>query len=677
MHSSAFGAAKSVTRRAVSSLTRHAGRCRGGLPQNNNGAQAACVAAGGALVAFAFVQHRQFVYISDEGGRDFPRPFGESGGNMRISPVGPKAFAEAPNDGRGDQNNDTDEDTLKTAAGWVKEVRRDGLAKFLSETILGDVGESTDTSNDKSPEETPDKPKNSQSNNLFGTIKGAVGDVVENVTGVVESVTEAVEDVVEDVTDVVEKVKATKEGKTDSSRSTKDGKTVRTGSEGFASLTDLVSGIVFGKSSSNEAVRNLIDSARENVDVGDVDDSASLEELYALFRDLWLTLDKAFAGVVLSRFDPTALFYFLELEDEKKNPSWKRRVHRYMKGVDVRMVNDLFDALQFAHLAYACKESDIRDGLESFSEKYELVYYDPESKPGEPSHYLALKKGQSRWSNTLDVILSVRGTDSIDDILTDSLGIPVEYRGGKAHDGFVRSGKHIVELHKPLLEEMLRMSGKKKIKLRIYGHSLGGATGTIAGIEFNDDERFDVEAVGFGCPASLSKDLSEKYKGIITTVINDADCIPRMNCSTLANAAIAIMSYDYTPKARRDAEQALNELKNNASILIGESEVKLAMDLVDKAMKELIRPAILKNDVPKSRIEPEIFPPGRCIHFYQDGRSVSGSYAPCTFFDELDITRTMLDDHMIKRGYHRLFLELMREYHDDDHFAFDRKEFDF
>ena len=446
MHSpSAFAAAKSVMRRTVSSSTtrcQHAGRCRGGLLQNNNGAQAACVAAGGTLTAFAFVQHRQFGHGSDKGGGDFPRPFGRRSGNMRISPVGPKAFAESPNNGRGDQDNDADKDPLKTAAGWVKEVKRDGLAKFLNETILGDV-------------------------------KGAVDDVVGNVTDVVENVTEAVDDVVENVTDVVEKVKATKEGKADAIKVAKDGEIVRTGSEGFASLTDLVSGIILGKSSSNEeAVRNLIDTARENVDVGDVDDSASLEELYALFRDLWVTLDKTFAGIDFSRF--------FELEDEKKNPSWKRMVHRYMKGVDVRMVNDLFDALQFAHLAYACKESDIRDGLESFNEKYELVYYDPDSKPGEPSHYLALKKGQSRWATTLDVILAVRGTDSVEDVLTDALGIPVEYRGGKAHDGFVRSGKRIVELHKPLLEEMLRMSGKKKIKLRIFGHSLGAATGTIA-----------------------------------------------------------------------------------------------------------------------------------------------------------------------------------------------------
>jgi len=602
------------------------------------------------MTAFAIVQHRNSD-PSKDGGDDFPIRFRFGGsGNMRISPFGPQALAESSNNGKG-----TDGDPHKTAAGWVKEVKRDGLAKFLNETILGNNANGANSTRGDKSAGTPNK---DQPLALFGKIKDAVGDMVENVTGVVEN----------------------KKGTAESTKSAGEGEAVRAGSKDFASLVDVVSGVLMGKSSSNEeAVRNLIDTARQNVAVGDVDDNTSLEALFTLFQELWITVDKTFAGINLVRFDPTALFYFLECEDERKNPSWKRMVHRYMKGVDVRMVNDLFDALQFAHLAYASKETDIRDGLDSFNEKYELAYYEPDSRTGEPSHFLALKKGQSRWNNTLDVILSIRGTDSTEDILTDCLGQPVDYRGGKAHDGFVRSGQHIVNLHKPLLLEMLKMSGKKKIKLRVFGHSLGAATGTIAGIEFNDDERFDVEVVGFGCPASLSKDLSEKYKRIITTVVNDADMIPRMSGSTLVNAAIAIMNYDYTPKARRDAEHALKELQSNVSIFIGASDVEMAMGFVDKALNELIRPQIVKNGVcaSKARMEPELFPPGRCIHFYQDGRSVSGSYAPCTFFDELDVARTMVDDHLIKRGYRRLFLELMREYHDDDHFAFDRKEFDF
>ena len=275
LQSSSFAAATSATRRAFSAAARrsHAGSAPEYIGRAS-GAYAACIAAGSATAAFAFLQQHNF-------GRD--------------------ALAESPNDNQGDE--ESNRPPLKRSAGWVKEVKREGLAKFINETVLGDTddGISEDQRHNKSP-------TNTHSDDFLGKIKGAVDDIVENVTDVVENVT----------------------NRTDQSNSTKttdqDGKgTVRIGGEGFASLTNLVSGIILGKdtTSNEEAVRNLIDTARQNVDVGDVDDSASLDEVLSLFRDLWQTLDKTFAGVDFSRFDPTALFYYLEREDEVKNPSWK------------------------------------------------------------------------------------------------------------------------------------------------------------------------------------------------------------------------------------------------------------------------------------------------------------------------------------------------------------------
>jgi len=434
--------------------------------------------------------------------------------------------------------------------------------------------------------------------------------------------------------------------------------------------------LITGDDTSNEqTVRTIIDKARKNVDAGDISEQESHDEIIGILRDLATTLDDTFGELNLAEFDPTSLFYYLEYEDERKNPSWKRMMHRYQRGVDVRMVNDLFDALQFAHLAYAGTEEKIRDGLDSFKDRYELVFYDPESEPGKPSHYLALKKGQSRWSNELEVVLAVRGTNSLTDVFTDLLIAPTDYRGGKAHDGVVRSGQYLAKKHGKLLKELLRMSGKKRIKLKLYGHSLGASAATIAGIELNDEKHIDATVVGFGCPAMCTSCLSEKYKDMVLTVVNDADMIPRMSGASLYNIANDVMEYDWTPKARRDTEQALRELR----FWIGESEVRTAMKFVDKVITEYIRPGIVKDNLqPPERAEPVLFPPGTLVHFYRDGSSISGSYAPCTFFGEIDISRTMIDDHLIKKGYHRLFLTLMRDYHDDEHFAFESdKDFDF
>jgi hypothetical protein len=44
-----------------------------------------------------------------------------------------------------------------------------------------------------------------------------------------------------------------------------------------------------------------------------------------------------------------------------------------------------------------------------------------------------------------------------------------------------------------------------------------------------------------------------------------------------------------------------------------------------------------------NRIQPELFPPGRVIHLYRDGVGVSGCFVPNDFFNEIDVTRRMVD----------------------------------
>ena len=43
------------------------------------------------------------------------------------------------------------------------------------------------------------------------------------------------------------------------------------------------------------------------------------------------------------------------------------------------------------------------------------------------------------------------------------------------------------------------------------------------------------------------------------------------------------------------------------------------------------------------------------------------------FFFQIDVARTMVDDHLISSGYRKIFLNLMRDFKKDDHFSFDSK----
>lgn len=377
--------------------------------------------------------------------------------------------------------------------------------------------------------------------------------------------------------------------------------------------------------------------------------------------------------------DPTSIFYYLEYEDEKKNPSWKRRVHRFCRGVDLNEVNYLNESLKLAELSYADTIDEIKDGLKNGTmvigdndkERYELIYCQMESFPGKPSHYLAVKRGQSIWSNNLEVLMVIRGTKTVPDMLTDALLDATNYKGGKAHAGIMTSGKYLVDKHSKMMESLLQFSKKKKIKLSIIGHSLGAGTATIAGMEFNDNPMYDVSVVGFGCPALLSKDLSESTSSYVTTVIGDSDIVPRMSAATIGNVVLDVAEYDWTSKARRDVQQILHELILNKTPFLSEEIIQSIMNSIDDKIIDKIREYRIKDKTTK-RMDPILYPPGKCIHFYRDGVAVSGALTPATFFNEIDISRTMIEDHIIS-GYRGIFLDVMRNYHNDDHFSFEKK----
>ena len=254
-----------------------------------------------------------------------------------------------------------------------------------------------------------------------------------------------------------------------------------------------------------------------------------------------------------------AMHYYLEHQDSIKTPSWKRRRHRFQPSVEVMKVNELNEALILSELSYADSVEDVRMGLgqlynesdrsKSSKEKmdkpqWELLFCDTQSKPNQPSHFLAIQKNASQYDDTLHVLMVVRGTKSMSDLITDAMmeATDYEYNGvqGKAHIGMVRSGEYLVARHKKLLSTLLNLSNKRKLDITLVGHSLGAGAATIAAMNMNSEKfskdigkdgeasvKVSANVIGFGCPAILSQNLSLLTKNFVTTVIADADVIPR------------------------------------------------------------------------------------------------------------------------------------------------------
>ncbi len=311
---------------------------------------------------------------------------------------------------------------------------------------------------------------------------------------------------------------------------------------GFMSL---ISG---NEEAKNEALADLVAQARDKMQKGELHDNLTIEEVFELVKTyvalIQQVADKYVGGIDLSKLTPTTFIYYLEREDERKNPSWKARMHRFCSTIDLDKVDELNRDLELALLAYADTVTDIEKGLSGAAVPADLVYANVDSAPGEPAHYVAIPRHQETkgflTAPPLEVIMGVRGTKSIADAITDILCDSERYRGGKAHGYILKGGKFLFEKHRATLEEICRKAGRSKIKLKLVGHSLGAGAASIAGIEFNELSNFEVEVVGFGCPACLSKDLAEKST-FITTVVNDSDAIPRCSAATITNLLLNLV----------------------------------------------------------------------------------------------------------------------------------------
>jgi hypothetical protein len=437
---------------------------------------------------------------------------------------------------------------------------------------------------------------------------------------------------------------------------------------------------------------DIVASVREQIEQGsDRETKDSLPDIIKLISEyrgkMTEVAKKYFGSINLNKLSPSAVLYYIEREDEVKNPSWKRRQHRYMPELKIDKIHELNDALKLAQLCYADTADEIRIGLKHQKTPYDLVYVNVQSSPGQPANFVAVQHDQHSFrrgfnkkekvlSSSLRVIIGVRGTKSASDAITDLLCDTVEYNGGLAHSFIVESGKYIAEKHRTLIEELREKACKKKVVVTLIGHSLGAGAASIAGIELYNYAQslctsigntktgrqsksmkptMEVKVIGFGCPALLSENLA-KDASYITTIVNDADVVPRLSGISVTNLLLDIMAFDWMEYVQRDIQFTLNELQQRHSRIFKETTRQNISQTIETLLNKHLQNTILK-DRPEPRMIPELYPPGQCIHLYRDGCGMTGCYVPNTFFSEIDISRRMIDG-----AYGKLQIHLEKNY---------------
>ena len=153
------------------------------------------------------------------------------------------------------------------------------------------------------------------------------------------------------------------------------------------------------------------------------------------------------------------------------------------------------------------------------------------------------------------VCLSIRGTSTIQDVVTDIRQTPIPFpesdpeisqrssdgdwttvsRGqGLAVSGMAAAALNLYREHSDCLLQLAR----EGYRIRLTGHSLGGSVATLLGVlirrdlKRDFDEDIPLRVYSYGSPACLDARLSDFVENFVTTVVLHDDVIPRLTLSS-------------------------------------------------------------------------------------------------------------------------------------------------
>jgi hypothetical protein len=236
---------------------------------------------------------------------------------------------------------------------------------------------------------------------------------------------------------------------------------------------------------------------------------------------------------------------------------------------------ELQEALTLATWAYYEDTQLVTKNLDELD--YTLLTHSLSSRPGNVAYFVAVSPERKQ------LVVGVRGTSTLEDILTDCCGRPVpleededdsirievqaavpntvlvedgdvEIVSGherillensddegdnyvRCHEGILISSRRMVDQLEPLIGDLIRNCG---YRLVLCGHSLGAGAAALAALMLRSrfpeltDQPGRVQVYAFAPPPILDHDSAIAAASFCTSVVNNADMIPRCGLSNLA-----------------------------------------------------------------------------------------------------------------------------------------------
>lgn len=138
------------------------------------------------------------------------------------------------------------------------------------------------------------------------------------------------------------------------------------------------------------------------------------------------------------------------------------------------------------------------------------------------------------------IFLVCRGTQCLDDFLTDLMGNCVEVCGGKMHQGAYDTASYIFYNSQNVLVQLSEENNRRPIVFT--GHSLGGAVASsLCELVRQSLPNLPCSCIAIAPPPTVDLNLWQTTRRSTSTFIFEGDCIPFMSLENVINISVEIL----------------------------------------------------------------------------------------------------------------------------------------
>ncbi|KAI8331759.1 hypothetical protein BC941DRAFT_438389 [Chlamydoabsidia padenii] len=219
----------------------------------------------------------------------------------------------------------------------------------------------------------------------------------------------------------------------------------------------------------------------------------------------------------------------------------------------------------------------------------------------QPSYFVAVDRPKK------NIVLSIRGTWSLYDAITDLVCYYAPWKGGLVHSGMLASAQwffiHIV----PQIFRYIHLHRKYLKGFVITGHSLGGGAASLLTMMVADELKtlrklaenpdFNLQCYSYAPVALVSYDLASQYDQYIHSFIVQDDIVGRLSYGTALKLKELIL----------DTISSYEALGGMAKVLTNSKSRKLLFEIIDKCRTLIFQTSTFDSP-------PVLYIPGKVIH---------------------------------------------------------------